>query len=209
MNEFWTSVLSTALGGSVVLVLGVRLALRRFYTERWWDRKAEAYTDLIGALYRLANAYDPEYVHPDDADQPGIRYRAGASPKVRMQREATAEINRALAMGDFLFSPAAVGVLIRMNGAILRLDLTRPQPPLPPNHRLRSTAAAVRDALADLKAEAARDLQFRRPFRWSRIFAQFGHDSDKAVRKLAERRVAAPPEEGVLSDPSNRDSEGI
>lgn len=48
-------------GGSLAgVVLGAllaqRWALRQFASERWWERKAGAYSDVVKALYELSEA---------------------------------------------------------------------------------------------------------------------------------------------------------
>ena len=49
--------LGELLVGLVVAVVAslvtVRLSLKRFYAERWWDRKADAYTRVIAALHQM------------------------------------------------------------------------------------------------------------------------------------------------------------
>jgi hypothetical protein len=52
-----------AVGVVVALVsawLTVFLALRRFYSEKWWERKWEAYSGLLDALHHIKN-YDDHY----------------------------------------------------------------------------------------------------------------------------------------------------
>jgi hypothetical protein len=51
----------------------VQLSLRRFRTERWWERKVEAYERIIAALHPT-KAYADTYFRrrgkiPDDVDQ--------------------------------------------------------------------------------------------------------------------------------------------
>src|SRR6266536_1374619 len=45
----------------VTAIITVRLALRRFYSERWWERKAQAYSDILEALY-ISQAYADAFV---------------------------------------------------------------------------------------------------------------------------------------------------
>jgi hypothetical protein len=39
----------------------VYFALKQFYSERWWDRKNEAYTNIINALSDLVSSYEAYY----------------------------------------------------------------------------------------------------------------------------------------------------
>jgi len=38
--------------------LAARWAMRKFYTEKWWDRKDKAYTEIINALYDNVHFYE-------------------------------------------------------------------------------------------------------------------------------------------------------
>src|SRR3984893_13906661 len=49
--QFTTSLLTPLLVAVVTAVLTVQLSFRRFQAERWWDRKAEAYSKIIEALH--------------------------------------------------------------------------------------------------------------------------------------------------------------
>lgn len=43
---------------TVSSVVTVRLALRRFYSEKWWERKSSAYTTVIEALHHVREYTD-------------------------------------------------------------------------------------------------------------------------------------------------------
>ena len=52
--EDWITNLGTGLAVAIVTsVVTVRLSLRKFHAERWWERKAEAYNDVLNALSDL------------------------------------------------------------------------------------------------------------------------------------------------------------
>lgn len=57
MSEFVKGILIGLIPALVVSVatsfLAVRLSLRQFYTSRWWERKAEAYSDIMKHLSAL------------------------------------------------------------------------------------------------------------------------------------------------------------
>ena len=39
----------------------VRLSLRRFYSEKWWEKKAEAYAAILEALHYMKRCFDEDY----------------------------------------------------------------------------------------------------------------------------------------------------
>jgi len=88
----------TALVASVVTV---RLSILQFRTERWWERKAEAYARIITALFHLRH-YNAGVIR--DAEEHGD----GKSPELdrRGARSAEAErkIEEATAIGSFIIS---------------------------------------------------------------------------------------------------------
>jgi hypothetical protein len=60
MSPFLIPVL-TVIGSFAGAWLAAHFALRRFYRERIWDRKAAAYTAIFEALHEMARWYDEHY----------------------------------------------------------------------------------------------------------------------------------------------------
>jgi hypothetical protein len=88
--------------------LTVRLALQRFYTQKWWERKAQAYSEIIGSLAKMRICFDKW-------EDEQLRYkeiRAEARKKVN-EEYANAEkvIVIAEAEGSFIISEEAAEVL--------------------------------------------------------------------------------------------------
>lgn len=55
----------TVLGGAIGSFIGLWIGGRRFRSERWWDKKAEAYSALIDAFHPLLDedaAYEDEMI---------------------------------------------------------------------------------------------------------------------------------------------------
>ncbi len=46
-----TAVIPSLIVGVCTAIISVRLSLRRFHAERWWERKAEAYSRIVEALH--------------------------------------------------------------------------------------------------------------------------------------------------------------
>jgi hypothetical protein len=59
-----SSLVPALIVGILTAVISVRLALRRFHAERWWERKAEAYSQIVEALY---HAMEYCSAHSDEA----------------------------------------------------------------------------------------------------------------------------------------------
>jgi hypothetical protein len=62
--------------GLVMAVVSARVtlhyALKRFYFEKWWERKAEAYNSIFEALHHLKNQADHELVS-NKINDPSLR----------------------------------------------------------------------------------------------------------------------------------------
>lgn len=79
----------------------VRLSLKRFYSEKWWERKAAAYSAILEELQLLRNAArrEQEAYHPRDGGGMEI-------PDV-----TTEQVERAVAIGAFEISEEAIEIL--------------------------------------------------------------------------------------------------
>ena len=72
MLNWMPDILEAILAGLVVAVftsiLTVRLAIRRFYKEKWWEKKQETYSHLLETLHHLKNYAAEHYegeINPD------------------------------------------------------------------------------------------------------------------------------------------------
>ncbi len=87
----------------------VRLSLGRFHSERWWERKLDAYTAIVESLYHLLN-----YYHEDMADQFGEREHV---PEDRVKalkakyQQAEDDLSKAVDIGSFIIANEAVSRL--------------------------------------------------------------------------------------------------
>src|SRR6266508_6032808 len=60
-EQIAVSIFSAILISVITSWITVRLALKQFYSERWWVRKDEAYTSIIDALSDLVDYYEEFY----------------------------------------------------------------------------------------------------------------------------------------------------
>lgn len=97
-------------------------SLGRFYRERWWEKKFEAYTSIINALHDMAQSITheiEEYVEPvlpDDelfnrtpSQERAEQIRKQYNEKHKIARD---ELRRRTDIGEFIISPQAV-ILLR------------------------------------------------------------------------------------------------
>jgi hypothetical protein len=111
------TILPSLIGGVVTAAVSVRLALKRFRSERWWERKAQAYSDLLLSLFHVqihAKRRLEEVVEGVAFDE---SYIATLSARAA---NGFAEIRKAAALGSFLFSTEVSQRLLRLEQTGLR-----------------------------------------------------------------------------------------
>lgn len=111
-SSFWLKVLPLLLSSSFLTALFTWwMNRRKFASEKWWERKAAAYTDLVERLYsctlynrEIAKMFSGEILM-DEARKQELTERYTA---------ALAELRKAVVVGDFLFSRIVVSMLEAM-----------------------------------------------------------------------------------------------
>lgn len=51
--DFWSKVGVGIITGAVAALLTARITLKRFYHDKWWERKHQAYNELVNNLFEL------------------------------------------------------------------------------------------------------------------------------------------------------------
>ena len=95
----------TAVGASFFTA---KFALGRFYTQRWWEKKAEAYSAILEALHFIKRDFgehlDAEEVHREVPEGRKVELR-------KKSREANDELKKLIDIGQFVLSDKAVAEL--------------------------------------------------------------------------------------------------
>jgi hypothetical protein len=145
------SFISSLIVAVITANLTVRLALKRFYAEKWWERKATAYNSIIEALHHVREHADTN-LHfsltqrdlPEKSDQE-------LTDKLET---AMAELRKQLDVGDFLLSDEAVAAMNKlMNGLDKSTRTTCWQ------EHLQLKVDAVDSCLAEMRLMARKDLK--------------------------------------------------
>jgi hypothetical protein len=96
----------STLTGVLVAWVTVAFALNRFRQERWWEKRLQAYTDIVMALYHIRRDLNAEM------DSLMLnRERPFGSPLALKHTESVAELERIVAMGELLISQGAMDIL--------------------------------------------------------------------------------------------------
>jgi hypothetical protein len=108
----WSTLFGNIVSGIVIAVISARLtvhfALKRFYSEKWWERKTEAYIAIIEALHHVRN-------HADTNLTFSMRNRElpeqGEKRLTEQLEGAMAELRKRADIGSFIISEEAVSAL--------------------------------------------------------------------------------------------------
>ena len=118
MPLWLSTILSSLFVAVCTAVVTVRLSVHRFYTEWWWERKADAYSRIVEALH---------YAMEDRSEQSHESMTQQHIPEEREKRlsedyaRASRELNKATGIGAFIISDEVADALAKLQNR-RRLD---------------------------------------------------------------------------------------
>ena len=110
----------------ITSVVTVRLSVRAFWSQRWWERKVDAYSSIINALSQeLAEAW--RILDAEERRQPGAPHDASplltdAEARTR-RREAQLRLHEAASEGAFFISESAAKHLDKLRVDLAGIDI--------------------------------------------------------------------------------------
>jgi hypothetical protein len=150
----WAPVVTFATSIAVALIssfAAVKLALRRFYSEKWWERKSAAYAAIIEAVHHVREHADTNLVFSmRGKDLPAD----GEAELDKALRAAMAELRKQRDIGSFVISERAVTAL---NGLFSELEASTKTQHW--QEHLEMKLAAVEKWLPELRRIAQSDLR--------------------------------------------------
>lgn len=151
LKPFLTSSLPSLVVGVLTALISVRLSLRRFHAERWWERKADAYSKIIEALYNAA-----EYCHLRSVeDMNGVELTKERSDQLDSDYcKASVELKQSTGIGAYIISREAADILTKLQQR-KRLDSSQ----LARFEFYETECAAYREALDRIRTLAKKDLK--------------------------------------------------
>jgi hypothetical protein len=108
MIDFLLKALPGIISAIIASYLATRWSLRKFYSEKWWERKERAYAEIIDALYDLL-----QYCEIQKEDYGGGTSYSDDKMKELGERYSQAlwKIKKATDIGAFVVSPEAESIL--------------------------------------------------------------------------------------------------
>ena len=153
VEQFVLPFISAILIAGITSWITVRLSLRQFYSQRWWEQKAEAYKRIVEALYHVKNNLQILL----NAEETGAEIQKDRKDDLSLRsRESYEEIYKAEGVGAFIISKRASQILTELRGDLSQEKLERSW-----YEYLDGSLFAVNKCLNDIRDEAKRDLRIK------------------------------------------------
>lgn len=116
MSEFFQGIGSQLFIAAVTAFLTVRLSIRAFSTQRWWERKADAYASIVQALsHELSETWR---LMDDEERRPGRETPDPTPEQENLRRDAQRRIQEAAATRAFIVSEEAAERLVTLRNEL-------------------------------------------------------------------------------------------
>jgi hypothetical protein len=147
----WLLNLVTGLALAVATsILTVRLSLRRFHAERWWEHKVDAYTRILYALSDLIH-----YAELLSQEELGAKFAEGHRKRLEEKHtEAYHELRRATTVGSYIVSDEVATNLDDLEKRRASIDWDGP-----PWEGYDESAKSYAVAISEIRAAAKTDLK--------------------------------------------------
>jgi len=99
----WQQIGAEAVITVLAAVVAVRLSLASFYSQKWWERKAEAYSEIMSALSRMERYAFVACIEMEQSKQPAADI---AKQRYAEYQEARNRIEHVTSIGAFVISTA-------------------------------------------------------------------------------------------------------
>ena len=112
MPEFLTNMFVAVTVGIVTALATAHFALRKFRSEKWWERRADAYASIIEALHHVKRGFESDLRDMEMRRPP--RESPHAKALEQKTRDASDELLKAVDMSSFLLADEAAEALAEL-----------------------------------------------------------------------------------------------
>lgn len=142
-----------AITAVIAAYVTVRLSLRRFYSEKWWEKKAEAYSAILESLHYMKRSFDEDW----DAEMTGGKVQEERKEELQKKyREAHDELKKRIDVEQYVLSDEAVAELSSFQKAYNKAKETSDW-----LEYIEGSWGAINDTLKRMRAIAKTDLKGR------------------------------------------------
>ncbi|MBT3320724.1 MAG: hypothetical protein HN392_00385 [Anaerolineae bacterium] len=119
MDQTLVSILTGILIAGATSWITVQLSLRQFRSQKWWEKKVDAYTRILNALHQLKKSSNEHL----EAEYRGRTVGEERAEELKeLSKKSREELKSAMDIGAFLLSDKAVKVLDEYESQIDNLD---------------------------------------------------------------------------------------
>ena len=158
MSDFYQGILISLIPALIVsvitAVITARITLKQFYSERWWERKADTYSHIIEQLSYMA------YCHGEWLDEVEGEKIKTEEYKIRLRNlylPAKESVRKASFTGAFIISQKAADALEQLNR---QLDYEDPNGDWFADYEM--SYKALKTCINELRVQAQKDLLHKR-----------------------------------------------
>jgi hypothetical protein len=148
---FLTSIVPSIVSGATVALVTVPIALGRFRAERLWERRLQAYADLLVALSHVRRYLREALSEIEEAKTLSPEASAALADKASQGRE---EIRRAAALGSLILDAKGAARLEQLEAA-----LDEPYHNMDLHEEFESALAVTNAAYTDIRTIARASIQ--------------------------------------------------
>jgi hypothetical protein len=118
-SQFIASLFTSILVAAITAYITVFLSQRQYYSQKWWDRKADTYSKIMESLYSIQHRL--QMLLEEDAGERHIS--AETMNELRKKsNEGFEDIDRISKMGVFLLSKEVEEIVSRLNVEINKVE---------------------------------------------------------------------------------------
>ena len=147
------SILAAILISAITSWITVRLSLKQFYSQKWWERKADAYSTIIEALYHVKNNTE-RFIDIEMGRL--ILTEKEKQTLIETSRKGYEEIYKAESIGAFVVSEEVIQSLTKLRKKIEGIEVRG----ISIIDDLSDTLSAVNDCLKEIRICAKQELNF-------------------------------------------------
>ena len=101
--------------GFVLAILSYSLGLKRYHSEKWWEKKAEVYSKIMESLYDMIIHTERQMQDPSLKTNDSEKIEAELTSRSKI---ASDQINRITVIGDFIISEVSANRLVELRKAL-------------------------------------------------------------------------------------------
>jgi hypothetical protein len=119
-----TQVILTFVSGLLVAIvtsiITVRLSLKQFYSQKWWENKWEYYSKTIESLYHIRHYEDRLLASEESGVNLSDRRKKDLEEKTKIGSD---EIDRIISIGGFIVSKETIQSLLKLRKSLESLNI--------------------------------------------------------------------------------------